>query len=292
MTARAARRHIAHTGPHGGPRIGLALGGGGARGLAHIPILEAFDELGIRPACVAGSSIGAIVGAAYCSGIPAAELRHYVLSSFRHRGEVLSRLWKLRYERFVDILAPSFGNPAQLRAESLLDAFLPEGVKRDFAFLEIPFTAVATDFYAGKAVGLKSGDLRRAVAASMAIPMMFRPVMIGDRVMIDGGVTDPLPFGYVRQDVDMVIAVDVINRPKGEAPSVPSPYEAIFGATQILMQAVVAERLEHGRPDILIRPNINLFRVLDFLKARAIIRAADPAKDELKRTLEKALKRF
>lgn len=285
-------RHPHRPARHDGPRVGLALGGGGARGLAHIPILEAFDELGLKPASIAGTSIGAIVGAAYASGIPAAALRHYVLAAFRHRGEVLTRLWKLRYDRFRDILAPSIGNPAQLKAESLLEAFLPEGVARDFAFLEIPFTAVATDFYAGKAVGITSGPLRPAVAASMAIPMMFRPVVIGEKVLIDGGVTDPLPFGHVRKDVDLVVAVDVINRPKGEAPAVPSPYEAIFGATQILMQAVIAERLEHGQPDVLIRPNINVFRVLDFLKARAIIRAAEPAKEEMKRALEKALKRF
>ncbi|TCT09979.1 NTE family protein [Tepidamorphus gemmatus] len=285
-------RHPRHPVRHDGPRVGVALGGGGARGLAHIPILEAFDELGVKPAAIAGTSIGAIVGAAYASGIPAAALRDHVLAAFRHRGEVLARLWKLRYERFRDILAPSIGNPAQLKAESLLEAFLPEGVARDFAMLEIPFTAVATDFYAGKAVGITSGPLRPAVAASMAIPMMFRPVVIGDKVLIDGGVTDPLPFGHVRRNVDVVVAVDVINRPKGAAPTVPSPYEAIFGATQILMQAVIAERLAHGQPDVLIRPNINVFRVLDFLKARAIIRAAEPAKDEMKRALEQALKRF
>lgn len=276
----------------GGPRIGLALGGGGARGLAHIPVLEAFDELGIRPYRVVGTSIGAIVGAAYCSGIPAADLRDYTLSVFKHRGEVLSRLWKLRRERFSDLLTPSLGNPVQLNAQKLLDLFLPEGVATDFKDLEIPLSAVATDFYSGKAVALSSGDLRLAVSASMAIPMVFRPVVVDKRVMVDGGVTEPLPFGFFGKDVDVVAAVDVINMPKGDAGRVPTPYESIFGSTQILMQSVIADRLTHKGPDILIRPNITLFRVLDFLKARAIVRAAEPAKDEMKRALETTLRRF
>jgi NTE family protein len=287
-------RHKPHGSHHhgSGPKIGLALGGGGARGLAHIPVLEAFDELGIRPACVAGTSIGAIIGAAYCSGIPAVELRHYIIEAFKHRGEVLSRLWKLRRERFTDLLTPSFGNPVQLNSQKVLEAFLPEGVATDFDALEIPLTAVATDFYSAKPVGLSKGDLRQAVAASMAIPMMFRPVLIDGRVMIDGGVTEPLPFGFVAKGVDLVVAIDVVNMPKGDAGRVPSPYESIFGATQILMQRVLAERLAVSGPDVLIRPNINVFRVLDFLKARAIIKAAEPAKDETKRALEKALRRF
>lgn len=289
---RPANGHRAGGHHGGGPRIGLALGGGGARGLAHIPALEAFDELGIRPHRIVGTSIGAIIGAAYCSGIPARELRQFVISAFRHRGEVLARLWKLRREKFADLLTPSLGNPVQLNAEKVLDAFLPDGVARDFADLEIPLTAVATDFYSATPVGLSSGDLRQAVAASMAIPMMFRPVLINGKVMIDGGVTDPLPFSFVGRGIDVVIAVDVVNKPQGESDRIPSPYEAIFGATQILMQGVLAERLTHHGPDVLIRPNINVFRILDFLKARAIIRAAEPAKDEMKRALEKALRRF
>jgi NTE family protein len=285
-------RHPHHA-AHSGPRIGLALGGGGARGLAHIPALEAFDELGIKPTQIVGTSIGAIIGAAYCSGIPAADLRHYVISAFRHRGEVLNRLWKLRHERFSDLLTPSLANPIQLNAEKLLEAFLPEGVAKEFEDLQIPLTAVATDFYSATPIALSSGKLRHAVAASMAIPMMFRPVVVDGTVMIDGGVTDPLPFSFLGRGNDLVVAIDVVNKPKGDTSKIPSPYEAIFGATQILMQGVVAERLaHHNGPNVLIRPNINVFRVLDFLKARAIIKAAEPAKDELKRALEKALRRF
>ena len=279
--------------PTSSPRIALALGGGGARGLAHIPALEAFEELGIRPVEVVGTSIGAIIGACYCSGIPARMLRRYALSTFRHRGEVLSRLWKLRTDQFADLLSPAVGNPVQLNALKLLETFLPEGVADTFEDLAVPLKVVATDFYAAKAVTLSEGDLRLAVAASMAIPMLFKPVLVDRTVMIDGGVTEPVPFSFFDKPVDIVVAIDVVNAPKGDGGRIPTPYESIFGATQILMQSVVSERLQHRhRPDIVVRPNINVFRVLDFLKARAIIKAAEPAKDELKRSLEKALRRF
>jgi NTE family protein len=271
-------------------RIGLALGGGGARGLAHIAVLEVFDELGIRPARIAGTSIGSIVGVAYASGLSGADLRDYALALFRRRSEVLGRLWRLRSTtRFTDILAPTLANPAQLNAERFLSVFLPEEVPHDFADLKLPFVAVASDFYGWRAVGLDSGDLRHAVAASMALPMMFRPVIVDGRVMVDGGITDPLPFGFVREDCDLVVAVDVVTGPRERKRKVPTPYDSVFGSMQLLMQAVVAAKIAQRPPDILVRPDIGIFRVLDFLHARTILKASQPAKDDLKRRLEAVL---
>lgn len=287
MQRRTGRAERKHKGP---PRFGLALGGGGARGLAHIAVLEAFDELGIRPVRIAGTSIGAIVGAAYCAGMSGSELRDYALALFRRRGEVLARLWRLRSTtRFTDILAPTLGNPAQLNAERFLSVFLPELVPDDFTDLKVPFTAVASDFYGWRAVGLDSGDLRHAIAASMAIPMMFRPVLVDGRVMVDGGITDPLPFGFVRREADIVVAVDVVTGPRARKRHLPTPYDAVFGSMQLLMQAVVAAKLAQSPPDILVRPELDHFRVLDFLQARTILKIAQKAKDELKRRLEREL---
>lgn len=274
----------------GTPRIGLALGGGGARGVAHIVVLEAFDEMGIRPASIAGTSIGAIIGAAYAAGMSGAELREYVLQLFRKRSDVLARLWRVRSTtRFTDILAPALANPAQLNAERFLSIFMPEEVPEEFAGLKLPFTAIASDFYGWSAVGLDTGDLRHAVAASMAIPMLFRPVLVDNRVLVDGGITDPLPFGFVREHTDLVVAVDVVTGPRARKRRVPSPYDSVFGSTQLLMQAVIAAKIAQRPPDILLRPNIAIFRVLDFLQARAILKAAQPTKDDLKRQLEAAV---
>ncbi len=272
------RHHARHAEPRAGAgssSVGVALGGGGARGLSHIVVLEALDELGVKPAVVAGTSIGAIVGAAYAAGMTGAELRRHALDTFRHRGEVFSRLWRARSTaRFADILAPTLANPAQLNAERLLAAFLPDAVPDDFERLAIPFVAVASDYYGWKAVGLSTGSVHRAVAASMAIPMMFRPVVVDGRIMVDGGVTDPLPIGFVADRADIVVAVDVVNGPKGDDPDrVPSPYEAIFGATQLLMQAVVAARVAQRPPE---RPDPA--RHLDLPGARLPEGARHPAR--------------
>jgi NTE family protein len=203
-----------------------------------------------------------------------------------------ARLWRLRSTpRFTDILAPTLANPAQLNAERFLSVFLPEGVPQDFAELKVPFTAVASDFYGWRAVGLETGDLRHAIAASMAIPMMFRPVIVDGRVMVDGGITDPLPFGFVRDDSDVVVAVDVVTGPRARKRHVPTPYDAVFGSMQLLMQAVVAAKIAQRPPDILMRPELGTFRVLDFLQARTILRIAQKAKDELKWRLEEVMER-
>lgn len=269
------------------PRIGLALGGGGARGLAHVHVLEAFDELGVRPAAIAGTSIGAIVGAGYAAGMSGTEVRETVLDAFRRPGEVWSKVWQLRPKRFTDLLG---GGLVQFDPERVLDLFLPTSLPERFEDLAIPLAVVAADFYACREVEIAAGPLRRAIAASIALPIVFRPVEIDGVAMIDGGVVNPLPFDRLPGDVDVVVAVDVVGGPVRPADrSYPNARESIFGASQILMQSVIAEKLKSRRPDILVRPAVDIFRVLDFLKAAAIVRATAPVKDEVKRKVEAAL---
>ena len=243
------------------PKIGLVLGGGGARGLAHIAILEAIEEMGLKPTVVAGASIGAIFGSAYCSGIAAADLRRYAISVFSDRAEVFSRLFKVRFQHFANLIAPALGNPAQMRASQLLNLFLPEETAEDFSELKIPLSVVVTDFYGHGAHAITKGDLREAVAASMAIPIMFQPVLIDGRVYVDGGASNPLPVDMLPGEADIIIAVDVVNAPQGRPDKIPQPCEAMFGASQLLMQEVAKEKLRDNSPDILLRPNINVFRV-------------------------------
>ena len=121
-------------GGRGEPRIGLALGGGAAHGFAHIPILEAFDELGIRPAMIAGTSMGAVIGAAYASGMSGAEIRDYALRVFHSRSEFLARLWQLRPRRISEI---NFGF-GQYDLERVLAAFMPGTLARSFDELRLP----------------------------------------------------------------------------------------------------------------------------------------------------------
>jgi len=125
------------------PSIALALGAGGARGLAHIAVLEALDEMGLAPIAIAGTSIGAIIGAAYAAGMKATRIRAHALSVLRNRTKVFGSLFEARVGRLGDLFAR--GNPVLLDGERLLDRFWPDEVPDAFEDLVIPFTAVATD---------------------------------------------------------------------------------------------------------------------------------------------------
>lgn len=274
------------------PRIGLALSGGGARGFAHLSVMEALDDLGIVPSHVTGTSIGAVIGAPYCAGLTANEIRREILDIFRSRTEVVSRLMRAQNKRLGGVLRPSLSNPLQIDAERLLSAFLPDTIPEEFAALKVPFTAVAADFYGSDPVNFETGPLRPAIAASMAIPAIFRPVVFDGRILVDGGIVDPLPTEALAHRAEIVVAVDVIKGPRGEPGKVPNPLETILGSTQLMMQTIVQGRVANRPPDILLRPNIRTFRILDFFKARAILKAAEPAREEAKREIAGAIERY
>lgn len=275
-----------------GPRIGLALGGGGARGLAHIPVLEVLDEFGITPSIVAGTSIGAFIGAGYAGGMSGKDIRSYVQDLFSDRGAVLARIWDQRPRSFGDLVSGFSGVSLQLSAERIVDLFLPDQLPNTIEDLPTPFTAVASDFYNGTAATLAAGALRPSIAASIAIPILFRPVVVNERVMIDGGLTNPLPIDIAGKDADIVIAVDVVGGPQGETSRVPKAVDLAFGTSQVMMRTITRERLKTHAPDILLTPNIDAFRVLEFFRVRAILKASEPIKDELRRALDAKLSAF
>jgi NTE family protein len=276
-------------------RIGLALGSGGARGLAHIAVFQALDEMGIKPVAIAGSSIGAVTGAAYAAGISGDALRDHVLRTFRNRAEVIARLLKARVGRFSDLFARG-GNPILVDGEVLLDAFWPPAVPDRFEHLAVPFAAVVTDYHAGEALAVRRGSLVTAVAASMAIPSLVRPVTLGGRVCIDGGAANPLPYdmlgGTARPNV--IVAVDV-SRARGResrgetgpetASDIPEGLGLALGASQIMQGLIVRDKLARQPPDILLKPAVERFRALDFFAAEDILAAAQPIREEFRRKL-------
>lgn len=273
-------------------RVALALGGGGARGLAHIPVLEAFDELGVRPSAIAGTSIGAIIGAAYASGIPGAEIRRHLIALLSDRRELARRLFQTRAGRFADLFQGGFNGSVLLDPVRVLARFFPAEVALDFEALDIPFTVVATDFWTRSEARLNEGPLITAVAASIAIPSILKPVLRDGRVLVDGGAVNPLPFDVFEGDFDICVASDVTGGPVREDDSkhpTPGRFEAVFGTLQILMNSIVTEKLKSRHPDLLVRADVDRFRVLDFLKAPAILKAAEPVKDEVKRRLERLI---
>jgi NTE family protein len=264
----------------------LALGGGGARGIAHIPVLEALDELELKPVAVAGTSIGALIGAAYAAGLPGRDIRRHVIALAHDRGEMLRRLLATRVGTFADLLAASFGGTTLMDAEKFCAQFLPAPVPEDFESLQIPLTAIASDLYRRQQVAFSSGPLRPALAASIALPMLMRPVVIDDRVLVDGGATNPLPFDALRGRADAVVAVDISGAPTEGRRDVPGPWECMGATVLVMANAITAEKLKHGAPDLVIRPNVGLFRTLDFFQASAILRAAEPAVAEIKHALK------
>lgn len=270
--------------------VSLALGGGGARGLAHIVVLEALDDLGVQPAEISGTSIGAIMGAAYASGLSGRDIRDVVMVLFSNRSKTVQLLWQMRGKRVLPKMSWTDVDPVLV-----LETFVGDLIPRDFEALKIPLTVVATDFYGWSETVFQSGDLRQAVAASIAIPVLFSPVRIDGRIMVDGGFVNPLPFDHLPED-SMCIAVDVTGGPKpppveeaSHQPPMPGMREMIFGGTQLLMQSIVSEKLKRRRPTILFRPQIEEFGVLDFLKANEILEAAERDRDIIRRNISEKL---
>jgi len=190
-------------------RIGLTLGGGGARGLAHLVVLEGLEEMGLAPAAIAGTSIGAIIGAGAAAGLTARHMRAHVEEVLGERYGLVRQLIAARAPALERLLSVLPVRSALLDAEALLDLLLPSRVPATFEALRVPMAIVATDFYRQEAMVLREGPLRRAIAASMALPVLFQPVAIDGRAALDGGLVDPLPFELVGEGMDVTIAVDV-----------------------------------------------------------------------------------
>ncbi|KAB2919112.1 MAG: patatin-like phospholipase family protein [Hyphomicrobiaceae bacterium] len=272
------------------PSIALALGGGGARGLAHILMLEVFDELGLRPKVIAGTSIGAIFGAAYASGLSARLIRAHVEETLSKRLDIARLLFSARAEPILRILNVLPVRAALLKPELLLDLVLPSRIARDFAHLEIPLRVVATDFYAQEQVVIGHGPLRLAVAASMALPALFTPVTLGGQVLMDGGLVNPLPFDVVREEADITVAIDVSGASMGPGKRLqPTAFAALMSSSQILQRSIVREKLKAQQPDIYIDVEVDEFHVLEFHRFEKILKAATSAKEQLRRQLTRVL---
>lgn len=177
-------------------KVGLVLGSGGAKGIAHISVIEYLEENKIPIACVSGASIGSIIGALYACGS---------LQQFKHD---LITMDKRKYFEFFDPIFPING---LLKADSMLDffrAYIPKGQK--IQKLPVPLAIVATDYKTGLPVVFREGDLLDAVRASISIPAIFAPVPYKDTILIDGGVANPLPVDVVRDmGAGLTVAVNL-----------------------------------------------------------------------------------
>lgn len=272
------------------PTIALALGGGGARGLAHILMLEALEELQVKPTIITGTSIGAIFGAAYAAGLSAAHIRAHTEETLGQRFDLVRQLLSARADPIQKLFNLLPLRNALLNPAALLDLVLPSRVPKTFDALEIPLEVVATDFYGQSQVVLKDGPLHQAVAASMALPVVFQPVTIGGRSLVDGGLVNPLPFDLIAGRADVTIAIDVSGiAHEPDTAGSPGAMETIFASTQILQRSIVREKLKSQQPDIYIDVDVYAFHALEFHRFKDVLAAAAPAKDALKRQLARVL---
>lgn len=278
--------------------IALALGGGGARGIAHILALEAFDELGIKPARIAGTSAGALFGAAYASGLSAKLIRAHTEEMLSQRLDLVRQIFAARAQPISKLLSLVPLRNALLDPAVLLEAVLPKGVPRTFEALAIPLTTVACDFYAQCEVLHSSGELRPAIAASMALPVVFAPVMFAGRALVDGGFVNPLPFDVLANTGHITVAIDVSGGAPDDTTTValrdapraqPSAVDVMAASSQILQRSIVREKLKRVQPDILIECPVDDFSVIDFHRWREVLVAAAPVKEKLKRQLDRVL---
>ncbi len=180
-------------------KLGLVLGAGGARGVAHVGFLQALDENGIKPYCIAGCSMGSVVGGLYSKGMPPAEM----LRIIRH----------IKGSDIIDVNPVGFSEKAFLKTEKMRKFLcrLFDGVT--FDKLQIPFMCNAFDIRTGKTVWFKEGEVEPGVRASSSIPVVFKPVEIDDKLLVDGGVVMRMPIQAVREmGAEIIVGVDVLGK--------------------------------------------------------------------------------
>lgn len=275
----------------GEPRIGVALGGGSARGLMHVSYIEAMDELGVKPSLIAGTSIGALIGAGWASGMSGKELREHSQQMLGTMRLIMGRLWSTHVRGIRGIFTD--GIPIQLDPSRVVDSFLPPKFAEDFKDLKIPLYVVATDFQSWHQVVFSTGPLRPAIAGSIAIPSLFKPVVFAHHLLVDGGVTNPLPLDQASADTDILIGIDVNGDPSDQVPkNEPKMFDAWFGSAQIMMHSLIAHTMAAYPPDIYLRPHVHKFGAMEFWRVREIIEHADKEKDNFKRQLTRKIDDF
>ncbi|WP_342071264.1 patatin-like phospholipase family protein [Yoonia algicola] len=267
--------------------IALALGAGGARGLAHIHAIRAFDDLGLRPKAIAGTSMGSIIGAAACAGMSADAITDHIFGKISNPLSLVNDAFKVRatsIKRFFEEGGPRIG---ELNLERILDVVLPDAIPETFAELTIPLKIAATDFYGQRTAVFADGPLLSAMAASAAMPAVFLPVERNGRFHIDGSATNPCPLDLVQDDADHVIAIDVSGGTHGDPTERPSKIDAMYGSNQMMQMSIVQNAAMHYPQTVLLRPPVDSYRALDLLKAKEILEQTAALCEQVKSEIDR-----
>ncbi len=270
--------------------IGIAFGAGGARGIAHLLMIEALDELGLKPSIISGSSIGSVVGAFYAAGFDSKQMLE-ILDQLIHpkSDSVFDFLLKSDIVKMFTMFDPQFIKSGFIKGEKFQKYMETHLKVSRFEDLKVPLKVVATDYWKKEAVVFEKGDLIQPIKASYSLPGLFTPVKIKNRILIDGGAVNPLPFDLIMDKCDITIAIDVTAFKAQSESEIPPTFDSVFTTYQTMQNSIIKERLKFLKPDIYIRPEIYDVRVFDFVKADLIFKQAQSAKEELKRQLDKLL---
>lgn len=255
-------------------------------------MLQAFDELGLRPHRIAGTSMGAIIGAIYASGNTASDIRASIDEMIISRGDSLRNILNKRdLRKWFDFLDPHFGRGGFVKTSSFR-TFIADGlVAPTFEKLKIPTKIVAADYWSREEVVISAGDLPTAIRASMAVPGIIAPIEREGRILIDGGVVNPVPYDLWDDECDITVAIDVSgSRSSGKMP-IPGVFESMFNAFQIMQRSIVNEKMKANPPDILIRPEIQGVRVFELYKSKEVYSQALPTKRHLIDALERVVRK-
>ncbi len=244
------------------PRVGLALGGGAARGFAHIGVIQVLEEAGVRPDLVVGTSAGSLVAALYAAGRSGAELAQLALAM--DEGAITD--W-------------SFPGRGLIRGDALARFVREHTGARPIEQMRLPLGIVATDLDTGEPILFQRGDTGLAVRASSAVPAVFQPVRIGNREYVDGGLVSPVPVRFARQmGAELVIAVDISTPPDGAATS--DVFRMLLQTFSIMGKSI--NRFELREADVVLRPDLRGVGSAAFAeRSRALAAGRDAARAAL-----------
>lgn len=257
--------------PQKAPRLGLVLGGGAARGFAHIGVIQVLEEAGIHPDLVVGTSAGALVAALYASGKSGAQLQQVA--------EIMEEA------TFADWTLPIFSR-GLLRGEAMARYVSTQVKGRLIEQMPLPLGIVATDLNSGQGVLFQRGDTATAVRASSAVPALFLPVKIAGREYVDGGLVSPVPVRYAQKmGAELIIAVDISSVPEGNTAS--DTMQILLQTFAIMGKSINAFELHEA--DIVVRPSLRGIGGADFSARGRSIEAGRLAMQALLPQLRAAL---
>jgi len=260
-------------------QIGIALGGGGAKGFAHLAFLDVLDDMGVQPCAVSGTSIGAIIGALYCSGLTAKEIYDRVarLDETTSQGRKRRLLLKLETSR---------ASSRAVWMKRFIEGLLPV---KTFEELMIPLKVCAVDFYSLEEKMFSSGKLIDAVMASMALPGGVPPYKIGDHYYMDGGAVNVVPLDYIVGCCDISIGIDVSSIRTTLPTTKPTSGNAKTAFKMAIRKALLDEKREQTGVDLFYKVIFDNIGTLDFLKYNKAYETGQKMATQFKQDLKRLL---